>query len=338
MHIPTYWAQARLRHESRPTHGITVQRWGWSDTSQEAAQAHAQERAAKALQDARNAALPPGEPRMEWKNEYALDGFSTPIREEVLQRRDGTVMTRNSYGAHCLNTERVAIADIDLPEPPSAVRFPVVTLLLLASAATWLARLAPHKNNSRMVATALVVLLLFLAMRRVQRWWEARQARRRAATDSPSARAMERVQAFHQNHADWGLRVYETPKGLRVIVTHTDFAPDDPAVTQLFDALQVDPLYALLCERQQCFRARVSGKPWRMGLTGLSTSLRRWPQPEQTRQERRQWALAYDEKAQGFAACRLLQQLGNPRLCAAADAFVQWHDEASRARTDLPLA
>lgn len=61
-------------------------------------------------------------------------------------------------------------------------------------------------------------------------------------------------------------------------------------------------------------------------------------QPEQTRQERRQWALAYDEKAQGFAACRLLQQLGNPRLCAAADAFVQWHDEASRARTDLPLA
>ncbi|XJC76321.1 hypothetical protein ACHFCA_07405 [Delftia tsuruhatensis] len=58
MHIPTYWAQARLRHESRPTHGITVQRWGWSDTSQEAAQAHAQERAAKALQDARNAALP----------------------------------------------------------------------------------------------------------------------------------------------------------------------------------------------------------------------------------------------------------------------------------------
>src|SRR5256885_6868770 len=95
-------------------------------------------------------------------------------------------MTRNSYGAHCRNAEPVAIADIDLPEPPSAVRFPVVTLLLLASVAIWLARLAPHKNNSRMVATALVVLLLFLAMRRVQRWWEARQARQRAATDSPA--------------------------------------------------------------------------------------------------------------------------------------------------------
>ena len=213
-----------------------------------------------------------------------------------------------------------------------------MTLLLLASVAIWLARLAPHKNNSRMVATALVVLLLFLAMRRVQRWWEARQARQRAATDSPAARAMERVQTFHKSHPDWGLRVYETPKGLRVIVTHADFASDDPAVGRLFDALQVDPLYALLCERQQCFRARVSGKPWRMGLTGLSTSLRSWPVPEDRQEERRQWALAYDSKAQGFAACRLLQQLGNPRICPAADAFVQWHDEASRARTDLPLA
>jgi hypothetical protein len=60
--------------------------------------------------------------------------------------------------------------------------------------------------------------------------------------------------------------------------------------------------------------------------------------PEDRQEERRQWALAYDSKAQGFAACRLLQQLGNPRICPPADAFVQWHDEASRARTGLPLA
>ncbi|CAB5697495.1 Uncharacterised protein [Delftia tsuruhatensis] len=338
MHIPTYWAQARLRHESRPTHGITIQRWGWSDTSQEAAQAHADARARQALEAARNAALPPGEPRMEWKNEYALDGFTTPIREEVLQRRDDTVMTRNSYGAHCLNTARVAIADVDLPQPPRALRFPAVTLVLLALAATWLAQLAPHKSLSRMVGTALVVLLLFLLTRRVQRWWETRQARRRAASDPAPARAMERVQAFHDSHPDWGLRVYETPNGLRVIVTHADFAADDPAVEQLFDALQVDPLYALLCERQQCFRARVSGKPWRMGLTGLSTTLRRWPASPSTLEERRQWALAYDEKAKGFAACRLMQQLGDTRICTAAEAFVQWHDEASQARSNLPLA
>src|SRR5258708_31387459 len=97
---------------------------------------------------------------MEWKNEYALDGFTTPIREEVLQRRDGTVMTRNSYGAHCLNTERVAIADIDLPEPPSAVRFPVVTLLLLASVAIWLARRSEEHTSELQSPDHLVCRLL----------------------------------------------------------------------------------------------------------------------------------------------------------------------------------
>jgi hypothetical protein len=48
----------------------------------------------------------------------------TPIREEVLERRDESVMTRNSYGAHCLNTENVAIADIDFPPQKKPARFP----------------------------------------------------------------------------------------------------------------------------------------------------------------------------------------------------------------------
>ena len=116
MHIPQYWAQARLRHATGQRHGATVQRWGWSDHSQQEAQNHAQQRAQQAL-DAVLAApmqrqLDAGFERMEWRTEYGLEG-GTPIREEVLERRDESVMTRNSYGAHCLNTENVAIADID---------------------------------------------------------------------------------------------------------------------------------------------------------------------------------------------------------------------------------
>ncbi len=118
MHIPQYWAQARLRHATGQRHGATVQRWGWSDHSQQEADNHAQQRAQQAL-DAVLAAptqrhLDAGFERMEWRGEYGLEG-GTPIREEVLERRDESVMTRNSYGAHCLNTENVAIADIDFP-------------------------------------------------------------------------------------------------------------------------------------------------------------------------------------------------------------------------------
>ncbi|MDR0226214.1 MAG: hypothetical protein LBI66_07325 [Burkholderiaceae bacterium] len=339
MHIPTYWAQARLRQESRPTHGITVQRWGWSDTSQDAAQAHAEQRARHALDQAlAPGALPRAEPRMEWKNEYSLEG-STPIREEVLERRGPTVMTRNSYGARCLNTEHVAIADMDLPEPPRHVGFPALSLLLLVLAGTWLAQLAPHKNTSRMVALALVALFLVLVLARLSAWWRARQALRRARATPAFEQALQRVLAFHGSHPHWGLRVYETPNGLRVIVTHEALAPEDAQVQALFDALQVDPLYALLCERQQCFRARVSAKPWRMGLSGLTTTLRRWPLAAPWLAERQQWAHTYDRQAADYAACRLVQQLGPVLNCPQAQAFVQWHDDASQAlRSDLPLA
>jgi hypothetical protein len=49
MHIPQYWAQARLRHATGQRHGATVQRWGWSDHSQQEAENHAQQRAQQAL-------------------------------------------------------------------------------------------------------------------------------------------------------------------------------------------------------------------------------------------------------------------------------------------------
>ena len=36
-----------------------------------------------------------------------------PIREEILSTHGEAVITRNSYGAHCLNTPNVLFADID---------------------------------------------------------------------------------------------------------------------------------------------------------------------------------------------------------------------------------
>lgn len=343
MHIPTYWAQARLRHEDRPRHGITIQRWGWSDASQQAAEDHARQRAQQALdsaRDARQARRPAAEPRMEWKNEYGLDGAATPIREEVLQRRGSTVMTRNSYGAHCLNTDNVAIADMDLAPPPRPVRFPFVTLLLLLPAIAWLLQLQPQQSLLRTLAMTLIFTLVLLGGHRARRWWQARSTGlSMPAGDTNAAQVLERVQAFHAAHPDWGLRVYETPKGLRVIVTHARFAAGEAAIRQLFDALRVDPLYAMLCERQQCFRARVTGKPWRMGLYALPTALRNWPLHEQAAmQARRQWAQDYDAKAAGYAACRFLHHLGPTLACPEAEAFVQWHDAASRAQETLPLA
>ena len=339
MHIPQYWAQARLRHETGRRHGATVQRWGWSDTSQQHAEDHARERAEQALRQLQQPPgqrnLAPGFKRQEWLGEYGLNG-ATPIREEVLQRRGDAVLTRNSYGAHCLNTEQVAIADLDFALPQPGGRFPWLAAIVLLAIASALIFLHGFGNAVLNVIAAVVAVL---CLRSLARW-----SNRRASTQSQpplpgnTQQAMELVQRLHGAHPDWGLRVYETPKGLRVMLTHCTLAPQASEVQTLFAELRADPVYRLLCEQQQCFRARVSGKPWRMGLASLPTAERRWPLPPHREAARRQWTAHYDHQARRFAACRLLQQLGSPRMPPEIQAFVQWHDEASQAESSLPLA
>lgn len=93
MIVPRYWAEARRKAEG--ARRVSVRRFGFSDASQEAAQAHAEERARVALEK-----ILAGEtlPRRELKRAYAgSDGL--PIREEIVETHGDLVMTRNSYGA-----------------------------------------------------------------------------------------------------------------------------------------------------------------------------------------------------------------------------------------------
>lgn len=334
MQIPRYWAQTRLRHDAGLRHGATVQRWGWSNDSQANAQAHARQRAQAALDNLLAAPqqrhLDSSFRRMERLGDYGING-ETPIREEILEQRGDTVLTRNSYGAHCLNTPHVAIADIDtVPERQvSAATFPIFSLgftlvplvvLLLQSNALSLQNLPPWLW---VVGSALIFA------NNLRRWLAKRQPRVQPA-DLERA-AVERVSAFSQQHPDWGLRLYKTPKGLRVLVTHQAMQPQVPEVQQLFAALQVDTLYARLCQQQQCFRARVTAKPWRIGINGASPQVRRWPVAESYQAQRDEWNQHYDRVAADHSACHFVAQLGTQHIDTAVQPLIDWHDAACRA-------
>ena len=334
MHIPRFWAQARLRHDTGLRHGATVQRWGWSNDSQAAAEAHARERAQTALDDLLAAPqkrhLDAGFRRLEHLNDYGING-ETPIREEILKQRGDIVMTRNSYGAHCLNTPNVAIADVDtVPErrptkqifPIFSLGFTVVPLALLL--------LQPNALSPQYLLSWIWIIASALMFARNLRRWLGTRTATTTAPDLEKA-AVERVTAFSEQHPDWGLRVYKTPKGLRVIVTHQPMLPTAAEVQQLFGALQVDPLYARLCLQQQCFRARVTAKPWRIGINGASPQVRRWPVAEGYEAQRAEWNRHYDTSAADFSACQFIAQLGQQGISADAQALVDWHDIACRA-------
>lgn len=130
MIVPAYWAEARLqaRFRGRP---VVVRRFGWSDEGPAEAQVHADRRANEAL----NAILA-GQalPRREVRSNYGVEGV--PIREQIVQRDGDVIITRNSYGALCLNTPDVLFADIDHAQPPAGCVMPAIiaAMLLFAGA------------------------------------------------------------------------------------------------------------------------------------------------------------------------------------------------------------
>ncbi len=325
MIVPQFWAEARA-HARRDGRQFTVRRFGWSDTSQADAQANADARANEALER-----LLAGEPlrRRELKVPYnGADGL--PIREEVVGRFGDVVVTRNSYGARCLNTPNVLFADVDFaPKFPPPVGCAIVALLLGAGAVIqWLA-----ESPGWAVGLGIPAVLAALPVGA----WVGRASWRTGGDREAAARA--RVERFAGEHPEWAFRVYRTPAGLRVLVTHRPFDPNEPAVRELFAALGVDPVYARMCLNQQCFRARVSPKPWRIGIDHhIRPRPGVWPVRPERLPERQAWIGDYEATAETFAACEFVEAVGSGIVHPEVARVVKLHDELSRATSGLPIA
>ena len=331
MLVPEFWAEASRRkpRQGRNDRQVTVRRFGWSNESQAAAQALAEQRA----QDAFERILS-GEDLKRREGRAGYNGADgVPIREEVLARHGhDLVITRNSYGAHCLNSTRVLFADVDLDRrPPSWVGWLLFGVLALVGVA------AAIVLSHQWVAAAAVVLAALLAgpLARLV-WWQAGRGGR-----APEEEALNQLQSFVQQHPDWGVRAYRTPMGLRLMVVHRTFSPDEEAVQTFFRVTNADPLYVRMCQHQRCFRARLTPKPWRMGLEQHIAPRRgTWPVTDPDTLRRRQaWVSAYEQKAKGFAACHYLASYGRANVHIDLDDVVRLHDDACQAmRSELPLA
>ena len=326
MIVPEYWAEAReqVRDKGR---SITVRRYGWSDESPEAAQAHAQVRVREALD-----AILSGQPlpRRELRTNYGLAGV--PIREQIVARHGDVVITRNSYGALCLNTPEVLFADVDLERRPSGCVLPIAMVLAVVAAGFAVGSLIWHWQVGVVLAIAALV-----AVNQLQVW------RQRVEFDRDGgaiARATRRVEAFSKAHPDWHLRLYRTPAGLRVLAMHRTFDPREDDATALFKALNADRLYSVMCKVQHCFRARLTAKPWRIGIKDrIRPPVAAWSAEQAMLPGRLSWIARYEEGAKKYAACRYLRSLGDTaRVDAKAEQVRALHDDMSGAESSLQLA
>jgi hypothetical protein len=326
MIVPDHWAEARKQHRSAAQR-FTVRRFGWSNTSPADAERMAEARAEEALQG-----LIAGQALARREPKVAYNGATgTPIREEVLARHGEHVITRNAYGARCLNTANVLFADIDFSPPgtglrPFAMAFAPLAVMALATGVAM---------GSSVVAMGLLLLALALAAP------AARLLARRtvAAAGGPEGMARERLSRFVAQHPDWNLRLYRTPAGLRVLATHAPLDPRSDAVQAFFTQVAADPVYVRMCMSQNCFRARLSAKPWRIGISqGLRPRPGVWPVRPEALAARQAWVTHYEQQAAAYAACHYLGAIGSGTVHATAAPVVDLHDRESRALSGAPQA
>ena len=326
MIVPEFWAEARLPGKVGKRQ-LVVRRFGWSDAGEAEARAMAEERAAAAL-----ARIQSGEKLGTREIKSAYNGSDgVPIREQIVARHGDAVVTRNLYGARCLNTPDVLFADVDF-DFSRVGRIALSTAfgsMFAAFVAAWIAGLRGWLLAVVTVAPAFVVHRI---ARAVAGWWL-----RRSGGEESVAR--KRIDDFAATHSAWHLRVYRTPAGFRVMALHRTFDPAEPEVALFFAALGTDPVYARMCVRQHCFRARVSPKPWRVGIEKhIRPRPGVWPVKPERRPERDRWIEEYERVSAGFAACRYVASIGSGGTDPAALAVQRVHDELCRADTELPIA
>jgi hypothetical protein len=326
MIVPNHWAEARSQHRSNGKQ-ITVRRYGWSMVSETDAQSVAQARADEALQR-----IVAGEKLNRHEPKVAYNGASgVPIREEVLARHGDQVITRNAYGAHCLNSPNALFADIDFsPEGGLKSGFIAFAVLVAASLGT----------GVRMQSWGITLGLLFLSMIAAAPLAGLALRAVVAAKGGAQRIARDRIADFVSAQPSWNVRIYRTPAGFRVLATHQPFDATSEEVQRFFLAVRADPVYVRMCTNQNCFRARLTAKPWRICVSAhMRPRPGIWPVRPAMIAIRNQWIANYEARAAAYAACRYMESMGSGVVHESIKLAVDLHDRESRALlSGAPLA
>jgi len=321
--VPEYWAEAKQRTHINGRQ-ITIQRFGWSDISEADALSNAQSRVAEAIQRVET-----GEKVRKRDHKLSYNGAEgLPIREEIISRHGDAVITRNVYGALCLNTPDVLFADIDFAREAEFSLY-IISIALIAAIAAFIT--LPHSWGQFL--TILVVASLLLSSTLAHLLFKIKWS-----LSGGENHCLHVIHKVAESHPDWHLRLYKTPMGYRILVMHDTFNPRDDTTLNFLNKIHADPVYTRMCQNQNCFRARISPKPWRIGMDRLKPRPGVWPIKQIHMATRRQWVANYDKASRDYASCRFLEKIGSDLVNPRAEEIRQIHDAYCKTDSDLKLA
>jgi hypothetical protein len=143
--------------------------------------------------------------------------------------------------------------------------------------------------------------------------------------------AMVRKKAASPAHSRLGFHIYETAKGVHVIVTGVSHAGSSNEGQALLREFECDELYRKLCKKQNCYRARLTPKPHRLKLPKIRAKVPRTASETSTLE---QWIHKYNQASTGFATCKYLEAVG----MTTRNPIIDFHDQRTRAKSGLPVA
>ncbi len=160
--------------------------------------------------------------------------------------------------------------------------------------------------------------------------------RKKQAILDPAEETISGINAWAEQNPSKSFRLYRTAAGLRLLFTDKNYQPKSAEVKQLMQSVGADPMYLKLCLAQECFRARLTPKPWRFGF---SRPPYQFPFIDQAAQEKnRIWEAEYSKKIDNFATAKLIAEYGQAASNNKLKAVIAYHDEIVKIDSQQKLA
>ncbi|MBP7050386.1 MAG: hypothetical protein KBE65_05165 [Phycisphaerae bacterium] len=161
----------------------------------------------------------------------------------------------------------------------------------------------------------------------------ARRRRRAAALQEATLAA---VREWSQENPSQAFRIYRTRAGLRLLFVDKLYEPKSEETGRILLELGSDPLYRTLTLKQECFRARLTPKPWRCGCKNPPHQYP-WKDPQAERAYR-DWERRYEQASRRYGVCEFVEACGAVASNDVIGAVVELHDRRTGGGPDMELA
>ncbi|MCE9589200.1 MAG: hypothetical protein K8S99_01605 [Planctomycetes bacterium] len=171
---------------------------------------------------------------------------------------------------------------------------------------------------------------------RLVKWLLLGPWRREARRQELIAETTQKIEEWARDNPTRGFRLYRTLRGLRLLFTDKLYEPTSEETMTTLRALGSDPMYIKLTRQQECFRARLTAKPWRCGCPMPPNSYP-WETPAD-QAAFHEWEREYTRVESQFRACEFIKAFGKAADIAAVKIVTATHDQLSKLNSAAPLA